>query len=219
MKIMVVDDHILFREGLTSLFARQTDMTLVGECGTVAEAVKLVRQTAPDLVLMDFNLPDGTGVDATRMILAERPDIKIVFLTVNEDEESLLAAVRMGAQGFLLKNIPVARLLAALRGVQRGEAAISREMTGRLMRAVSQRALSPEDGPNPLHSLSSRELEVLRHLASGASNQEIAVRLVISENTVRNHVHNILEKLEVHKRREAVILAQRYGLTPADRPE
>jgi DNA-binding NarL/FixJ family response regulator len=126
MKILIVDDHVLFREGLSSLIAKQTDLTVVGEAGSVHEAIEKARTTLPEMILLDFNLPDGTGLDATRAILAELPDVKIVFLTIYEDDERLFAAIRAGAQGYLLKNIPVAKLLAALRGlIERGEAAIT----------------------------------------------------------------------------------------------
>ena len=125
MRLLVVDDHILFREGLVSLIARQPDMLVLGEAGTVEEAVELSRRLRPDLVLMDFNLPDGTGLDATRIILADQPQVRIVFLTIYDEDERLFSAVRLGAKGYLLKNIPVTHLLAALRAVERGEAALS----------------------------------------------------------------------------------------------
>ncbi len=214
MKLLVVDDHILFREGLVSLIARQPDMQVLGEAGTVEEAVEQSRRLRPDLVLMDFNLPDGTGLDATRIILADQPQVRIVFLTIYDEDERLFAAVRLGAKGYLLKNIPVTHLLAALRAVERGEAALSPDMVVRLM---DELARTPSPAPkasssDPLALLTARELEVLRELATGASNRIIADRLFISENTVRNHVHNLLEKLGLSSRREAVSLARQTGL-------
>jgi DNA-binding NarL/FixJ family response regulator len=213
MKILIIDDHILFREGLISLVSRQPDMTVVGEGGTVREAIELSRTLRPNMILLDCSLPDGPGLDAAEVVLKEQPGMQIIFLTIHDDDEQLLSAVRLGAKGFLMKNIPVVRLLAALRGVQRGEAAISREMTARLMDAFAQ--TNPPAVPQPempFNELTARELEVLRELATDATNHEIANRLFISENTVRNHVHNILEKLAISNRREAVSLAHHYGL-------
>jgi DNA-binding NarL/FixJ family response regulator len=221
MKLIVIDDHILFREGLTKLIARQSDMTIVGEGGSVRDAVELVRKHRPDLILMDFKLPDGTGVDAARTIMAEQPNARIVFLTNQEDDESLFSVVRMGAKGLLNKNIPSTRLLAALRGVERGEAAISREMTARLMNEFARANQPPVQEITPFAGLTSREMQVLRELATDATNREIADRLFISENTVRNHMHNILEKLGVAGRREAVNMARQHGVgvSYALRPE
>lgn len=213
MKILIIDNHILFREGLINLVSNQPDMTMVGEGSSVQEALELNRKLQPDMILIDFTLPDGTGLDAAEAILKERPETKIIFLMIHEDEKQLFSAIRLGAKGFLMKNTPVVRLLAALRGVQRGEAALSREMTARLMAAFAQinQPLTPE-AETPFNLLTPRELEVLRELATDASNREIADRLFISENTVRNHVHNILEKLGISNRREAINLAHKNGL-------
>jgi DNA-binding NarL/FixJ family response regulator len=213
MKILIIDDHVLFREGLISLVSHQPDMSVVGEGGSVSEAIALSRTLHPNMILMDFSLPDGTGLDAAEVILREQPDMRIIFLTIHDDDERLFSAIRLGAKGFLMKNIPVVRLLAALRGVQRGEAALSREMTARLMDAFAQ--LNPPTNTHPstpFNELTAREVEVLRELATDATNHEIADRLFISENTVRNHVHNILEKLGISNRREAVSLAHQHGL-------
>ena len=212
MKILIIDDHVLFRERLISLVSHQPDMSVVGEGRSVREAIELSRTLQPDMILIDFSLPDGTGLDAAEVILKEQPGIQIIFLTIHDDDERLFSAIRLGAKGFLMKNIPVVRLLAALRGVQRGEAALSREMTARLMEAFAQinppAAAQPE---TPFKGLTVREVEVLRELAKDATNHEIAGRLFISENTVRNHVHNILEKLGISNRREAVSLAHQHG--------
>jgi DNA-binding NarL/FixJ family response regulator len=212
MKIIVVDDHILFREGITLQINRQADMSVVGVGGSVRDAADLARKLRPDLILMDFSLPDGTGLDAAQFILSEQPNAKIVFLTTHDDDERLFSAVRMGARGYLMKNIPVARLLAALRGVGRGEAAISREMTARLMDEFARANQPTAPMPSPFPGLTARELQVLRELATDATNREIADRLFISDNTVRNHMHNILEKMGVASRREAVNLARKHGI-------
>lgn len=212
MKILVVDDHILYREGLISQISRQPDMIIVGEGGSVREAIDLARKLRPDLILMDFSLPDGTGLDVASAVLSEQPNVKIVFLTVHDDDQRLFAAVRLGAKGFLMKNIPVPRLLIAMRGVERGEAALSREMTARLMNEFARSQQPPRAEDTPYAGLTSREMQVLRELATDASNREIANRLFISENTVRNHIHNILEKMSVTGRRDAVNLARQHGI-------
>jgi DNA-binding NarL/FixJ family response regulator len=163
MKVLIVDDHVLFREGLVSLLKSQPDFEVVGQAGTVQETLAQVSLVCPDLILMDFSLPDGTGLDATRAILAEHPGIKIVFLTVYETDDKLLAAIRGGARGYLLKNVPIARLLAALRSVEKGEAALSRAMTSRLMEEFARTAGGKPGPPDGFERLSRREMEVLRY--------------------------------------------------------
>ena len=212
MKVLIVDDHALFREGLVSLLNSQPDIMVIGEAGCVDEAIAMARELEPDLVLMDFGLPDGTGLDATQAILAERPETKIVFLTVHEQDDRLFAAIRSGAKGYLLKNVPVSKLLDYLRGVERGEAAISRAMTSQILEEFVRGGAARDPGPDELGGLTSRELEVLRELGTGASNQEIADRLVIAENTVKVHVRNVLAKLDLRNRREAASYARRHGL-------
>lgn len=213
MQVLIVDDHILFREGLAGLLRSQPDMVVVGECGSVHEAVETALKTRPDVILMDFSLPDGTGLDATRAILTELPDAQIIFLTVHDNDERLIAAMRAGAKGYLLKNLSVSKLLASLRALERGEAAISRTMMARILEEFAQSTPSISTSPSPLVGLTSREIEVLQELANGVTNQEIATRLFISENTVKNHIHNILEKLNLHNRREAIDFARKYGLS------
>ncbi|RME41891.1 MAG: DNA-binding response regulator [Chloroflexi bacterium] len=213
MKILLVDDHDLFREGLVSLLRKQPEFKVVGEAGSVREAIAAARDLNPDLVLMDFGLPDGTGADATRAILADRPETNIVFLTMHEDDELLFEAIQSGAKGYLLKNAPVSKLLASLRGLQRGEAALSRTMTRRLLDMLPRLRMSrTPDWADPPNGLTARELEVLRELARGASNREIAERLCVSQNTVKNHVRRILAKLNVSSRHEAASYARRHGL-------
>lgn len=213
MKILLVDDHILFREGLASLLCTQVDMQVVGGANTVEESIEQARALKPDLVLMDFGLPDGTGLEATQAILTERPDTKIVFLTVHEDDKRLFAAIRCGAKGFLPKGVPVAKLLTYLRGVEKGDAAITPAMTGRVLERLAQ--TEPRDTPahSAVASLTEREKQVLKELATGASNREIANHLVISEQTVKNHVSHILAKLGLKSRHEAADIARSIGMT------
>jgi len=212
MRLLIVDDNVLFREGLVSLLKEQTDITVVGEAGCVLEAIKLARELSPDLILMDFGLPDGSGLDAMRPILAENPQINIVFLTIHEQDEHLFAAIRAGAKGYLLKNVSVSNLLDFLRRVEQGEAAISRTMVSHILQEFSRTHSTSDMEPKVPNTLTNRELEVLRELATGATNREIAQRLVITENTVKVHMHRILAKLSLKSRREVVRYARDKGL-------
>jgi len=204
-----VDDHILFREGLVAIIRSEPDLDVVGQAGSVKEAVALIGSLKPDVVLMDFGLPDGTGVDATRAVLSEYPECRIVFLTMSEEDDDLFSAVRSGAKGYLLKNMHPSKLVATIKSVYEGESALSRSMTLRLMEELA-RTKAPQHTGDP--TLTRRELDVLRELASGFSNSEIADHLFIAENTVKYHVHSILDKLGLSDRREAAEYAKKHGL-------
>jgi two-component system, NarL family, nitrate/nitrite response regulator NarL len=205
-RILVVDDHILFREGLTSLLRSTADFEVVGNAGSVHEAIHLARDLRPDIILMDFAMPDGTGVDATRVILPELPNCKIVFLTMYESDEKLFDALRAGAKGYLPKNTPSPNLAASLRALANGELALTRQLMSRVVEEFS-RTKNSKTEERDLAKLSARELEVLRELENGASNQEIAHKLFLSENTVKHHIRSILEKLRVPNRREAGLIS------------
>lgn len=211
-RILVVEDHVILREGLVSLFKPQPDFQVVGEAGSVAEAVSACRRLKPDLVLMDYTLPDGTGPEATRSILSENPSVGIVFLTIHEDDEQLFAAIQSGACGYLLKNVPVAKMMEALRGLRRGEAPLSREMTGRLVAHMAHLAEPGSKSAGSSALLTRREVDVIRMVAKGSSNQEIAGALFVSINTVKNHIHNMLEKLGMKNRRDLTSYAIQSGL-------
>jgi two-component system nitrate/nitrite response regulator NarL len=214
MKVLIVDDHILFRQGLIGLLKNEPDFEVVGEAGAAREAVAKAIELLPNLILMDFNLPDSSGVEAARAILSEIPDCKIVFLTIYADDDKLLEAVRGGACGYLLKNVPIKQLIQALRSTQNGEAALSRSMMTRVMNELSRTAgwSQPLRNKNDLEKLSSREIDVLRELCSGASNDEIARRLFISKNTVKHHIHSMLDKLEMENRNQLAKAAKQLGL-------
>ncbi len=212
MNILIVDDHILFRETLINIFDRQQDFRVVGEASSVREAITKALELKPEVILMDFSLPDGTGLEATKAILSELPETKIIFLTIHEEDDRLLAAVRSGAKGYLLKNIPTPRLLSSLRALQQGEAPIAPKLVGHLLDEIARTSSKSYLYDPLLQTLTQRELEVLRELSDGSSNQQIAQHLVISENTVKNHVHNILDKLKLSSRREAAIFAAKNGI-------
>lgn len=211
-RILIVDDHVILREGLASLLAGQPDFEIVGEAGTVAAAATMAEKHRPDLVLMDYGLPDGSGVDAMKKILEVHPATEVVFLTIHEADDHLFDAIRAGAKGYLLKDIPAAQLIQSLRALASGEAPISGEMVSRLLQAFAHTRQPSAEDRQLFAELTPREVEVLGKLAQGASNQEIADELVISVNTVKNHVHSILQKLEVDNRREAARLANRFGI-------
>ncbi|MBA4398263.1 MAG: response regulator transcription factor [Chloroflexi bacterium] len=210
IKLMVVDDHTIFREGLISLLRQQPDFEVVGEAGLVKEAIAKAASLRPDLILMDIGLPDGSGLEATREIVRCLPDISIVILTILESDELLFDAFHCGARGYLIKNTSITKLLASLRGLQSGEAALSRKQTSKILDEfyrLGKTQITTDEHPD---ILTHREMEVLEQMGAGASNLQIAEKLVISENTVKNHVHNILHKLKLKNRYEAAEFARRH---------
>jgi DNA-binding NarL/FixJ family response regulator len=212
MKIIIVDDHVLFREGLASIMRQEPDLEVVDLVGTVQEAILAVKKLRPDIVLMDFRLPDGVGTDAAYRITREVPESKIIFLTMSDNDEHLFAAIRCGAKGYLLKNISPSKLIAALKSVQQGESALSRSMTLRLMSEFA-RTKEPEDmGQIAFAKLTRREKEVLAELVNGKSNKEIARQFILSENTIKYHVHSILEKINLPDRKELARFGKEHGL-------
>jgi DNA-binding NarL/FixJ family response regulator len=212
MKILIVDDHVLFREGLVSLLSVQPDITIVDEVGTAQEAVEKALELKPDLILMDIGLPDFDGLEATRIILNQLPETKIVILTIYDSDDLLFTSISSGAKGYLLKNTPLVKFLTALRGLERGEAALSRTMTSRILDEFARLAQTRSGDEINLDPLTARERDIIGLLAKNATNREIAEELVISENTVKVHIHNILEKLNLQNRREAALYARQRGM-------
>jgi two-component system NarL family response regulator len=206
MRILVVDDHSLFRDGVISLL-EAGGHTVVGQAGDGLAAVESVRSLHPDLVIMDIKMPVMDGIDALRQIKSVSPEIKVIMLTVSEDEANLVDAVRAGADGYLLKHLNAKDFLEMVNGLERGEAALTRSLTTRLLKLM---AASEPEGERSL--LSDREIEILRLVASGKSNRLIADQLSISENTVKYHLKNILHKLGVSNRTEAVTWAIQRGI-------
>ena len=202
MRILLVEDHLLFQESLGRLLASQPDMTIVGGATTVRDAIEKARQCKPDVILMDFTLPDGTGLDATRVILNEYPAVKIIFLTIHEENEKIFEAIRQGAQGYLLKNVSSNHLLNYLRGLERGEVAIQPEFTSRILKEFAQLPSRDSLAAEATSKLTARQRDILRELKTGATNRQIAARLVISEQTVKNHVSRVLKKLNIKSRHE-----------------
>ncbi len=202
IRLLIVDDHILFLEALTNLIGSQPGFMVVGQARSVADAVAFSKLYKPDVVLMDFVLPDGTGLDAAAEILAELPDTKIVFLTAHEEDDRLFAAIRYGAKGYLLKTTSANEMISYLRGLERGEAAVHPAITSRILEEFARLPVQKERTPEALSTLTAREREVWRELRKGATNRQIADRLIISEQTVKNHVSQILGKLNLRSRHE-----------------
>ncbi len=202
MNILLVDDHTLFREGLASLLDSQPGLTIVGLAESVQNAIVKANELQPDLILMDFGLPDGTGLDAARPILDKYPAMKIVFLTMNEDDERLSEAIQCGGKGYMLKNVPVAKLLSYVYDVLQDETVTipASERTGKTG------ALS-SNSSSVLDVLTHRERDVFQVLRIGETNRQIAERLALSERVVKNHVNSILVKLNLKNRYEAATFA------------
>jgi len=208
--ILVIDDHIIFREGLVSLFQYTSDFCVVDQAGSVKEGIEKALRHKPDIILMDFSLPDGTGLDATKAILDKLPDCKIIFLTVCETDENIMAAIRLGAKGYTLKNVSSSSLLASLRALDQGELAMSRRMMSKALEYSQSTRPSPTK--DLAGRLSPREIDILLELQKDTSNSEIARSLYLSENTVKHHIHNIFDKLGVKNRREARLIASQLNL-------
>lgn len=215
IRILVVDDHTLFRRGLTALLSREAGLVVVGDEADVSHALLRAAELQPDLILLDNHLPGVRGVDALPALRETAPAARILMLTVSEDEQDLLDALRGGACGYLLKTIDGDALADALRRAMRGESVIAGEMTAKLVSAVRQtdQAVVQDAAPaSPLAALSPRERDILRGIARGDSNKAIARDLGIAETTVKIHVQHVLRKLDVTSRVQAAVIATEQGL-------
>ncbi len=220
VRILIVDDHTLFRRGLTALLSRDAQFQVVGDAADAGQAQRRAQELQPDLILLDNHLPGVNGVDAVPGLREVAPRARILMLTVSEDEADLAAALRNGASGYLLKTMEGDALASAIRRAMQGENVVAPELTGKLVAAYRSAAatacaegsIEPAAAASPLSVLSPRELDILRGITSGASNKEIARKLCIAEATVKIHVQHILRKLDVSSRVHAAVMASEHGL-------
>jgi len=210
IRVLVADDHVLYRRGLELVLGQEPDIIIIGEAGDGAEAIRRAEELLPDVVLMDVRMPRRSGIEACFAIKELVPSTKIVMLTISDEESDLYDAVRAGANGYLLKDVPGEEIADGLRAVQAGQSLISPSMASKLLSEFALMIKKHEERPTtPVPRLTERELEVLKLVARGMANKDIARELFISENTVKNHVRNILEKLQLHSRMEAAMYAVR----------
>jgi two-component system NarL family response regulator len=210
LRVIIVDDHALFRRGLQMVLEQEPDIEVIGEAADGHEAIEKAQELMPDVVLMDVRMPKRSGIEATQEIRDLLPHAKILMLTISDEEADLYDAIKAGASGYLLKEISIEEVADAIRSVWAGQSRISPSMASKLLTefaAMSKRTAERKQVPAP--RLTDREMEVLRLVAEGLNNREIGQRLFISENTVKNHIRNILEKLHLHSRMEAVVYAVR----------
>jgi DNA-binding NarL/FixJ family response regulator len=217
IRVLIVDDHALFRRGLDRVLGTEPDIEVVGEAADGLEAVVRADELAPDVVIMDVRMPGATGIEAARRIRDRRPEIKVIMLTVSDLADDLYDSVRAGVQGYLLKEVAIDEVADGVRAVMAGHGLVSPSMTSKLFDEFAALAARAEERQRALApTLTDRELEVLRLVAKGLSNREIGAELYIAENTAKNHVRNILEKLHLHSRMEAVVYAMREKLLDVD---
>jgi DNA-binding NarL/FixJ family response regulator len=217
IRTMIVDDHALFRRGLEMVLDEERDIELVGQASDGTEAVEKAAESLPDIVLMDIRMPRSSGIEACRAMKEAAPSAKIIILTISDEEEDLFEAIRAGASGYLLKDIPLDEVADTVRAVHGGQSLINPSMAGKLLTEFAALAKRDEEDADraqevPAPRLTDREMQVLKLVARGMNNRDIAKELFISENTVKNHVRNILEKLQIHSRMEAVMVAVREKL-------
>jgi DNA-binding NarL/FixJ family response regulator len=213
IRVLVVDDHALFRRGLQMVLEQEDDIEVVGEASDGAEAVVKATDSTPDIVLMDVRMPRRGGIEACTAIKDAVPSAKIIMLTISDEEADLYEAIKAGAMGYLLKEISIDEVAVAVRAVHGGQSLISPSMAAKLLTefaAMVKKGDERQQVPTP--RLTDREMEVLKLVARGLNNRDIAKELFISDNTVKNHIRNILEKLQLHSRMEAVVYAVREKL-------
>lgn len=214
MRVLLVDDHVLFRKGVAALLSRREDIDVVGEAGDGLQAIQAAREHLPDVILMDINMPKLGGLEATRLIKTEMPHVKIVMLTVADDDQNLFEAIKYGAQGYLLKDLEPYQLYDLLESISRGEAPLSGVIAAKILNELT-RPMS-ETPELAKEELTEREIDILHLVVEGKTNKEIASDLFISENTVKIHLRNILDKLHLQNRIQAAVYAVRQGLVDED---
>ena len=212
IRVLIVDDHKLFRDGLSAILMKVPDIDVVGEAGTGQEAIAQAKLLTPDVVLMDINMPDMNGIEATQKVLSIKSDTGIIMLTMLEDDDSLFAAMCAGARGYILKGADKAEVINAIRAIARGEALFGPAIASRLSSFFQNINKVDDRKVIPFSDLTDREREVLDMIASGENNQEIASKLHISPKTVSNHISSIFNKLQVSDRAQAIVKARQAGL-------
>ena len=212
LRILLVDDHVLFRKGEEAVLASRPDMEVVGEAGDGLEAIALARETMPDIILMDIAMPRCNGLEATRQIKREMPYVKVVMVTVSDDDRDLFEAIKCGAQGYLIKDLKARQLFDVLEGTARGEASFSGAIAAKILQEFRRPAESTVQESAIAELLTAREIQILELVVQGRSNKEISETLVIAESTVKNHLRNILDKLHLRNRIQAAVYAVRQGL-------
>jgi DNA-binding NarL/FixJ family response regulator len=214
LTVVVVDDHEVVRQGLVAMLDRRPGFQVVGEAGTVAEAIEITSRFQPDLVVMDVRLPDGSGIEACREIRANLPETRVMMLTSYPDEEAVLAAIVAGASGYLLKQVRARDLVAALEAVGRGESLLDPAVTGKVLERM--RRIATSDQPDELAALTQQERKILALVADGMTNKEIAAEIFLSDKTVKNYVSSILAKLNLERRAQAAAYVARLKSHPGE---
>lgn len=214
LRLLVVDDHEVVRQGLVSLLDRRSGFNVVAQAGSVAESIALAARHEPDLVVMDVRLPDGSGIEACREIRASRPETRVVMLTSYPDEEAVLSAIIAGASGYLLKQIRGRDLVSALEAVGRGESLLDPAVTEKVLERV--RRVATAGAPDELAELTAQERKILLLVAEGKTNKEIAAEVFLSDKTVKNYVSSILSKLNLQRRTQAAAFVVKRGLVPPE---
>lgn len=212
IRVLVVDDHVIVRQGIRALLAESEDIEVVGEAANGLEAIRQVECTKPDVILMDLIMPEMTGIEAIGYISTKQPNVRFLVLTTYSGDDLVFPAIQAGAQGYLLKDSGAGQLAQAIRQVHRGEPSLHPDIARKLMKEIKE----PAPGKRTPDPLTAREVEVLRLLARGLDNQEIAERLTVAEVTVRSHISRILDKLHLANRVQATLYALREGLTTVD---
>ncbi|MEJ2289946.1 MAG: response regulator transcription factor [Deinococcales bacterium] len=212
IRLLLCDDHAMFRQGLRSILETEDDFRIIGEASTGREAVRYALETRPDVVLMDIQMPELDGVGATKAVLAEQPDAKVIILTMYRQDKYVFEAIKVGARGYLLKDADANDLVDAIRRVAAGETLLNAEMAASILDEFRKVGELPEHPDHKISELTEREEDILRLLAQGASNQEIAQSLGVSEKTVRNRLSEIFSKLRLNNRTQAALYALREGI-------
>jgi DNA-binding NarL/FixJ family response regulator len=217
IRVLLADDHSLFRKGIAVLLKSRENIQVVGEAGDGLQALEVARETLPDVILLDIHMPRCDGLEAIGLIKREMPHIKIVMLTVSDDDQHLFKAIKRGAQGYLLKNLEPQQLYDCLESIYRGEAPLSGIMAAKILQEFSHPgSVTEQETEEIIDALTPRETGILQLVAEGKTNKEIAAELVISENTVKIHLRNILEKLHLKNRIQIAVYATRKGLIDED---